>query len=284
MHVGKPLDRRDGRLKVTGGARYAAEFPLRDLVHAVLVQSTIAAGTIIAFDTERAQSMPGVLTIITPANAIRLKPGKGSQPAAGPLLQDMNVAYNGQHVAVVVADTLDRALAAAAAVRVRYNEGEALTTMDQGQPVPPRKFRNGQRPPDSNRGDPDGAFANAAVKIEATYITPVEHHNPMEPHATVAAWNGDALTVWHSTQGVSGAQSTLASQFGVPAEKVRVLCPFLGGGFGCKGSTWPPATLAAMAAKMVNRPVKLVLTRRADVQFQRLPAANRAEAQAGGER
>ena len=261
MFVGKPLDRRDGRLKVMGAARYAAEFPIPDLVHAVLVQSTIAAGTIIAFDTTRAQSMPGVLTIITPDNAIRLKPGKNAQAVEGRLLQDMSVAYNGQHVAVVVADTLDRALAAAATVKVRYNEGEALTTMDQGQPVMPKKFRNGQRSPDSKRGDPDGAFASAAAKIDVTYVTPVEHHNPMEPHATIAAWDGDALTVWHSTQGVSTAQSTLATQFGIAPEKVRVLSPFLGGGFGCKGNTWPPATLAAMAAKMVNRPVKLVLTR-----------------------
>jgi xanthine dehydrogenase YagR molybdenum-binding subunit len=261
MFIGKPLDRRDGRLKITGSARYAAEFPIPNHVHAVLVQSTVAAGTIIGFDLADAQGMPGVLAIITPENAMKLKPGKESQSVEGPLLQDMNVAYNGQHVAVAVADTLDRALAAAAAVKVRYKEGEALTTMDQGQPVVPKKFRNGQRPPDSNRGDPDGAFAGAAVKIDVTYVTPVEHHNPMEPHATIAAWDGDALTIWHSTQGVSGAQATLATQFGVPPEKVRVLCPFLGGGFGCKGNTWPPATLAAMAAKMVGRPVKLVLTR-----------------------
>jgi xanthine dehydrogenase YagR molybdenum-binding subunit len=261
MYIGQPLDRRDGRLKITGGARYAAEFQIPNHVHAVLVQSTVAAGTIIGFDLAGAQGMPGVLAIITPENAIRLKPGKDAQSVEGPLLQDTNVAFNGQHVAIAVADTLERALAAAAAVKVSYKEGEALTTMDQGQPVMPKKFRNGQRPPDSNRGDPDGAFANAAVKIDVTYVTPVEHHNPMEPHATVAAWDGDALTVWHSTQGVSGTQSTLATQFGIPPAKVRVLCPFLGGGFGCKGSTWPPATLAAMAAKMVGRPVKLVLTR-----------------------
>src|SRR6185312_2419594 len=116
-------------------------------------------------------------------------------------------------------------------------------------------------PPDSRRGDPDGAFASAAARVEATYVTPMEHHNPMEPHATIAQWDGDKLTVWTTTQGISGAQHGLAGQFGIDAANVRVVCPYVGGGFGSKGQTWAPATLAAMAARVVQRPVKLMVTR-----------------------
>jgi xanthine dehydrogenase YagR molybdenum-binding subunit len=262
--IGKPLDRVDGRLKVTGTARYAAEFSVPGLVHAVLVQSTIAAGGIAGFDLADAEGMPGVLAIITPDNAPKLAAKQGSdQTITAPLLQDNAIVYNGQHVAVVVADTLDRALAAAARVRVRYNATEHVTSMEAvlGQAYVPKHFRNGERSPDSSRGDAASAFAGGAVKVDATYITPIEHHNPMEPHATIARWDGDRLTVWTATQGISGAQKTLAGLFGIDPKQVHVVCPFVGGGFGSKGNTWPPATLAAMAAKMVRRPVKLVLTR-----------------------
>ena len=155
--IGAPLDRVDGRLKVTGTARYAAEFTLPGLVHAVLVQSTIAAGGIAGFDLAEAQGMPGVLTIITPDNAPKLPDKKdASQAVNAPLLQNNAILYNGQHVAVVVADTLDRALAAAARVRVHYHTAEQITSMDAvlGQAYVPKHFRNGERSPDSNRGDP----------------------------------------------------------------------------------------------------------------------------------
>lgn len=262
--IGKPVDRIDGRLKVTGAAKYAAEFRLPDLVHAVLVQSTIAAGSITGFELREAQGMPGVLAIITPDNAGKLTSPKNIQQAvAAPLLQGRDIVYNGQHVAVVVAQGLDQALAAAARVKVSYSGGEAATSMDAllGQAYVPKSFRGGARSPDSSRGDPNGAFDGAAVKLDATYVTPIEHHNPMEPHATIAAWDGDKLTVWTSTQGISGAQDTLAGQFGLDKSDVRVICPYVGGGFGSKGNTWPPATLAALAARQVKRPVKLVLTR-----------------------
>jgi xanthine dehydrogenase YagR molybdenum-binding subunit len=262
--IGKPIDRIDGRLKVTGAARYAAEFRVPDVVHAVLVQSTIAAGSITAFDLKEAEGMPGVLAIITPDNAGTLShPQDVPQAVAGPLLQNKDILYNGQHVAVVVATLLEQAQAAASRVRVSYAGGEAATSMDAllHQAYPPKKFRNGERPPDSSRGNPDEAFRSAAVQLDTTYITPVEHHNAMEPHATIAAWDGDKLTVWTATQGISGAQETVAGQFGIDRSNVRVLSPFLGGGFGSKGNTWPPATLAALAARAVRRPVKLVLTR-----------------------
>ncbi len=262
--IGQPIDRVDGRLKVTGRAQYAAEFVAPNVVHAVLVQSTIGAGAIIGFDLSAAQSMPGVLAIITPENAPKLAIKGGTpQTTDAPLLQNMDILFNGQHVAVVVADTLERANGAASRMRVRYRSTEPITSMDAvlDQAYVPKHFRNGERPPDSMRGDPDLSFASGAAKVDATYITPMEHHNPMEPHATIARWDGDTLTVWTATQGISGAQSALAAMFGIEPAKVRVICPYVGGGFGCKGSTWPPATLAAMAAKVVGRPVKLVVTR-----------------------
>jgi xanthine dehydrogenase YagR molybdenum-binding subunit len=262
--VGKPIDRTDGRLKVTGAAKYAAEVHLPNAVHAVLVQSTIAAGSIVGFDLKEAEGMPGVLAIITPDNAGKLsQPERMPQAVPGPLLQNKDILYNGQHIAVVVAESLEQAQAAASRVRVTYTNSEAVTSMDPllGQAYPPKRFRNGARSPDSNRGDPDGTFNSGVVKLDRTYVTPIEHHNAMEPHGTTASWNGGKLTVWTATQGISGAQATLAGQFGIDKSDVRIICPYVGGGFGSKGNTWPPATLAALAARMVGRPVKLVLSR-----------------------
>ncbi len=266
MIVGTPIDRVDGHAKVSGRATYAAEFKVPNLVHAVLVQSTVTSGDILAMDTSGAEKMPGVIKIITPDNVMRLpQPNqKPDQMVEHPLLQTKDIWYSGQHIGIVIADTLERAQAAAARVLTKYNETEPVTVMDQAstkQAYVPKKFRNGQRPPDSARGNADTDFANAPVRVEETYSTPVEHHNPMEPHATIARWDGDKLTVWHTTQGISGAQKTLAGLFGIAPENVRVIAPFLGGGFGSKGNCWPPATLAAIASKMVNRPVKLVLSR-----------------------
>jgi xanthine dehydrogenase YagR molybdenum-binding subunit len=260
-NIGQGIDRVDGRLKVTGQARYAAEFAVPGVVHAVLVNSTIGSGAITGFDLAAAQAMPGVLAIITPDNAPKLR--IGSQSVHAPLLQDRDVHFNGQHIAVVVAETLDQADAAASLVRVRYRRDEPVTSMDAvlGQAYTPKSFRNGARPADSRRGDPDSAFDDAVAKVDATYITPIEHHNPMEPHGTIARWDGNRLTVWTATQGISGAQQALASLFGIDQADVHVICPYVGGGFGCKGNTWPPATLAAMAAKVVGKPVKLAVTR-----------------------
>ncbi len=264
MFVGQGIDRIDGPAKVTGGARYAAEFDTAGFVHAVLVQSTVASATLTALDTTAAAAMPGVLGILTPLDMPKLALDKASpQTVLYPLLQDMAVQYNGQHLAVVVADTLERATGAAVAVRATYAETDAVTTMAQGMDhaAVPKKFRDGKRPPDSTRGKPDDAFASAPVKVEQTYTTPIEHHNPMEPHATLARWDGDKLTVWTATQGISGVKKTMATLFSLQPDDVTVIDPYVGGGFGSKGNCWPPAVLAAAAARKVGRPVRLVVTR-----------------------
>ena len=264
MAIGEGINRRDARLKVRGQARYAAELALPDMAYAALVQSTIAAGTITAIDTAIARAMPGVLDIITPDNADKLQlPTSPGQAVLFPLLQSNDVLYNGQHIGLVIAETSRQARAAAAKVAVRYQSAAAVTLMEaaSGKAYEPKNFRNGQAKADSRTGDPEGAFAGAAVQVDATWQTPIEHHNPMEPHATIADWSGDRLTVWTATQGISGARETMASVFGLPKKNVTIICPFVGGGFGSKGHTWPPATLAAMAARRVRRPVKLEVTR-----------------------
>jgi xanthine dehydrogenase YagR molybdenum-binding subunit len=264
MIVGQSIDRQDGRRKVLGQAKYAAEFRAAGMAHAVLVQSTIAAGKVTGIDTGKARAMPGLLDIITSDNADKLNvTGGAQQTVLFPLLQSNDVLYNGQHLAVVVAATLQQAQAAAAKIVVRYKPGEAVTTMEAvlGQAYVPKKFDNGRSEPDTKIGDPDAAMQAAAARVEATYLTPIEHHNPMEPHATIAQWDGDRLTVRTATQGITGARETLAALFSLPKENITVICPFVGGGFGCKGNTWPPVTLAAMAARRVKRPVKLEVTR-----------------------
>ncbi|MCB8877823.1 xanthine dehydrogenase family protein molybdopterin-binding subunit [Acidisoma silvae] len=264
MYVGQGVDRIDGKAKITGGAKYAAEFDLPGTAHAVLVQSTISAGKITGFDLVLAEAMPGILAIITTDNAEKLGNLKAApQKVTYPLLQDSNIKFNGQHIAVVVADTFERATAAAAAVRVNYRATRAVNTMDQAisQSVTPKEFSNGRAKPDSQVGDAAPLLPAGTLRVEQTYTTPIEHHNPMEPHATIANWSGGQLTVWTATQGISGAQKALSSLFGLEPKSVTVICPYVGGGFGSKGNTWPPAVLAAMAARRVNRPVKLVVTR-----------------------
>jgi xanthine dehydrogenase YagR molybdenum-binding subunit len=266
--IGAALNRVDGRAKVTGTARYAAEavkFP--NQAEAVLVQSTIGAGRIVAIDTGAAERVPGVILVMTHENAPRLASNKASslQPGeAYPLLQDDKIVFNGQHIAVVVAETFEQATHAATLVRVRYAEEKATVELRDAldRLRVPTNFRGGERPPDSKRGDPERVFAAALVKLDETYTTPIEHHNPMEPHAAIAAWEGDHLTLYHSTQGVMGSRERVAMLLGLPPDNVHVISDYVGGGFGSKGSCWPHVTLTAMAARLAQRPVRLVLTRR----------------------
>ncbi|HEV7618102.1 MAG TPA: xanthine dehydrogenase family protein molybdopterin-binding subunit, partial [Burkholderiaceae bacterium] len=265
--IGQPLNRTDGRLKVTGAARYSAEHPLPRLAHAVLVQSTIPSGRIAGMDAGVASKMPGVLLVMTHQNAPRL-PDKGRAAAGSPpagrvlnLLQDEQVYYNNQPIAVVVADTLDHAQAAARRLRVSYKTEQAVLDFKQAKTATHKPEKAKNELADTSRGDLQAGSANAAMKIDAVYTTPMQHHNPIEPHATIATWEGDHLILYDATQYVSGVRRTVAKTLGIAPEKVRVICPFVGGGFGCKGSTWSHVVLAAMAARQTGRAVKLVLDR-----------------------
>ena len=256
--VGAPIDRVDGRLKVTGAAKYSAEITLPGLAYGVMVLSTAASATA-QVDADAARRAPGVIAVMTPQNAPRVDSGgKGAGDRTLMVLQDDLVRYDRQPVAVVVADTFERATDAAAMVRVRYTAAAAATRFDAAAECKPA---SGGRAVDKHKGDAAAALAQAAVKVDRTYVVPVEHHNPMEPHATVAQWDGDHLTVYEATQGVMNTRRKLAQTFGLPESSVRVVSKFIGGGFGGKGSVWPHAVLAAMAAKLVNRPVKIVLSR-----------------------
>jgi xanthine dehydrogenase YagR molybdenum-binding subunit len=257
--VGAPIDRVDGRLKVTGAATYSAEVQVPGLVYGVLVLSTVASGSIARIDADAARKARGVIEVRTSANAPRLVDvqGKGGVDRTLMALQDDTIRYDRQPVAVVVADSFERAVDAASLVRVRYVRAAAATNFER-QPEYQPQTPLGQ---DRHKGDAQTALAQAAVKVDQTYVVPPEHHNPMEPHATVAQWEGDRLTVYDATQGIMQARRKLAAAFGVPETKVRVISKFIGGGFGGKGSLWSHAMLAAMAAKLIGRPVKIVLSR-----------------------
>jgi xanthine dehydrogenase YagR molybdenum-binding subunit len=265
--LGDPIDRVDGRLKVTGAARYAAEYPLPGLAHAALLTSTIAKGRVLRVDTTQAERLPGVIAILTPMNAPRLpetSASTGGRPAmrVPTLLQDDLVHYNGQPIGVVVADTFEHAMAALPAIRVRYAAATPVLDMATAPRNPPETVRplGGERT--TKRGDIESGLAHADVRVSQTYTTPLENHNPMEVHNTTAAWDGDRLTLYESTQGIFNVRGSVARAFGIAPENVRVVSHFTGGGFGSKGGPWSHEVLAAMAAKVTQRPVKLVLTRR----------------------
>ena len=265
--IGRPLPRVDGRAKVTGTARYAADFNQKDQVYGVIISATVGLGRVTGIESEQVESMPGVVVVITHRSAPRLPYGPHKSyidPAIGErlhMLQDDRVRFYGQPVAVVVADTLDRAERAAAALRATYAADRPVVDPSdpKAQAIVPEAAGSEA---DKRRGDADGALASAPVKVDATYDMARENHNPMEPHATVAAWNGDRLTLWSKSQYVVNEQAEIAAIFGIPAENVQVICPFIGGAFGTSLRTWPHVTLAAIAARQVDRPVKLVLTRK----------------------
>jgi xanthine dehydrogenase YagR molybdenum-binding subunit len=262
----KQLDHRyDGRLKVTGAAKYAAEFPVKDLTYGYIVQSTIPSGSIASIDTAAASRASGILSILTPFNAPKVK-------AAGNvhLLQDTNVVYNGQPIALVVARSLPEAIHAATLLHVTYKPSPARLDFNAliNESRPPKvrgvAWEPGTTPLPPGvtvRGDISASQAKAAVTIEQTYTTPIQNHNPMEPHATIAWWEGEKLSVYDATQGITGVRQNLVNTFSLKPDDVHVQCPYVGGGFGTKGSVWPHTALAAMAARVVQRPVKISIGR-----------------------
>ena len=264
--VGQPISRIEGRLKVTGSARYTADIPLETIVHAAIVYSTIANGRIVSIDTAAAENAPGVLAVLTHKNMPRMNQQSWShlrpQGQTYLPLQDDQIHYAGQPVALVVAATLDQATYAGTLIKVAYEAHPPvvfdLRTAKEDAVEPPQRMW----PLSSSVGDADKAIAGAAVKIEQTYTMSDRHHNPMEPHVTLAVWDGDdSLTLYDSTQMVVGTKKLVSLVLGIPEEKINVVCEFLGGGFGGKSWSWPHTLLAALAAKVVNRPVRLQLSR-----------------------
>ena len=264
----RQLDYRyEGIAKVTGQVRYAAEFTgpfsKAELAYAYIVAATIPSGSVKAIDTTKASRAPGVIAIVTPFNAPKLNQGPPQPPARRSLtlLQNTDIAYNGQPIAVVVAKTLNEAKAAAAMLNVSYTPQPAKLEWQTrlGEARWPKN--PGKDSVDNHRGDINAAFTHAVVTVDNTYVTPIQFHNPMEPHATIAWWQGDKLTVYDATQYISGVKMSLAKVLSVPVDNVRVIDPVVGGGFGSKGSMWSHVPLCAMVAKVTNRPVKLVLER-----------------------
>lgn len=304
--IGKPLDRVDGRAKVTGGAKYAAEHNLPGTVHAVLVMATIPAGRIRSIDDSAAKASPGVIAVLSHLNAPKMNPPKtpsgpsssetgrggaganreagsggggqsGSQQSGGHSagqsggggqqnnlaephyvpFSDGTIHYLGQRIAVVVADTLEHATRGAELVKVAYEPAPARIDMEQFRGEAYDRAKSA-----FSKGDADAAFASAPVKVDQVYRTPYEHHNPMEAHSLVASWDGDHLTIYDSSQNIFAVRSTMAQLFQVPVENVHVESKFVGGAFGSKGSSWPHVPIAALAARVVRRPVKLVVTRK----------------------
>jgi xanthine dehydrogenase YagR molybdenum-binding subunit len=266
--VGLPLDRVDGRLKVTGKAPYAYEYAAQgDALYGVIVPASIGKGRVIAVDVYDAETAPGVRLVLTKNNAPAQHPfGPVNLPdrfaRAMPALNDDEVPYFGFPVAFVVADTLEQATAAAALVRVGYAStrgaydlhAAAPTAIDQS-PI------DGGEAADSASGDFESAFAAAPVKIDAIYSTPYQHQVPMELHATMAVWDGPKLTVHTAAQLTTSPQEGLARTFSIPKRDVRIITRYIGGGFGSKLPYYVEATLAAIGARLLDRPVKVAMTR-----------------------
>ena len=263
-NIGRPLTRRDGFLKVTGAARFAADNHPSGMLYAALAVSSIARGRVAALDVAAAKAHPGVVEVMTPANKppLALDPDAKLHPFMFRIdvLQNDRVRYAHQPIAVVIAETLEAATEGAALLAPRYETETARVGLDAAESFTPPAVGVGH-PAELQTGDVEAGLAAASRRIEAAYETPAQYHNPIEPHAIVAAWDGDALTIDTPSQGLAMAQARIAGLFGIPPEGILIRSPFLGGGFGCKGLLAGPQVLGIMAARLVGRPVKLVLRR-----------------------
>jgi xanthine dehydrogenase YagR molybdenum-binding subunit len=263
-NIGQPLTRREGVLKVRGEARYAADNHPPGMLYAVLAVSSIARGRVTFLDVQAAKRHPGVVEVMTSAN----RPALAEDPDAKTnpfmfrldLLQNDNVRYANQSIAVVIAETLEAATEGAALLSPRYEALPARVGLDSSESFVPPAVGVGN-PTENRRGDVEAGLAAASTRIDATYETPAQYHNAMEPHAIVAAWDGDRLSVDTPSQALAMAQARLAGLFGIPPGNIHIRSPFLGGGFGSKGFLTGPQILGVLAARLVGRPVKLVLRR-----------------------
>jgi xanthine dehydrogenase YagR molybdenum-binding subunit len=263
-NIGQPLTRRDGVLKVTGTARFAADNHPPKMLYAVMAVSSIARGRVASLDVAAAKRHAGVVEVMTPRN----RPALAEDPDAKTnpfmfrmeLLQNDSVRYANQAIAVVIAETLEAATEGAALLAPTYDAEPVQATLDSAESYVPPAVGIGH-PAVVAHGNIEDALASAAHVIDATYETPAQYHNPMEPHAIVASWQGDALSIDTASQGLAMAQGRIAGLFGISPEKIHIRSPFLGGGFGCKGLLSGPQVLGILAARLVGRPVKLVLRR-----------------------
>ena len=263
-NIGQPLTRRDGELKVTGRATYAADNHPAGILYAALAVSSIARGRVASLDVAAAKAHPRVVEVMTPAN----RPPLADDPDAKTnpfmfrmeLLQNDQVRYPGQSIAVVIAETLEAATEAAVLLAPRYEALPARVGLDAGESFTPTSVGVGN-PATAHHGDVEAGLAAAARRIESTYETPAQYHNAMEPHCIVAAWDGDRLSIDMPSQGLIMGRARLAGLLGLPPGNIHIRSPFLGGGFGSKGFPIGPQVLGVLAAKLVGRPVKLVLTR-----------------------
>ena len=269
-YVGRAIARVDGPAKTTGQARFAAEHSYPHLAYAALVHASIARGRIRSIDTAPALAVEGVITVLTHENAPAMNPpGKVSILDPGSIAVDTSVNYlatdevhwNGQPVAVVVAETPETTRYAASLVRPVYEQRPAAVDFaaerHSAVPVKGLPMMSGA----ADKGNAAAALAAAPTSVDSTFSTPQHTHNAIEPHATTAVWDGDRLTVHEGTQNISGLRAQLARRFGVPKDDIRVLSPFVGGGFGSKSRPWAGTLLAVLAARATGRPVRLALTR-----------------------
>src|SRR5438132_4970228 len=269
--IGRKTPRVDGPLKVTGTAQYTSDFHFLGMLYAVPVEATIANGKIQKLDTAAAEKMPGVRAIFHRENIgkiFRSVVGQGMEGICEerrPPFDDDVIRYYGQYVALAVADTFEMAKAAADAVRVTYTKDKPNVEHDLKADEDPDVIASTFGPQErleSQRGDADAAFAGAPAKLDQTYVTPAETHNPIELQGTTAIWDGSMLTIYEESQGVFNLRSVLAQMFGLPKESVRGITKFVGSGFGSKLFPWTHCPLAVAAAKQLGKPVKLVLSRK----------------------
>lgn len=260
--IGQPVTRIDGKLKVTGRAPYTLEHPIENVAYGVTVASTIGRGKIKRIDTAEAEKIPGVLAILHHGNAEKLYRPAGSLEESSrpgesrPPFEDENIYYYGQYVALVIADTFEQAQDAASHVRVEYDAQRPAIRLEDGE-------KQSKASANYSRGNFDSAFQQAEVKLEQTYTTPIEVHNPMEMHGTIAIWDQehDKFTLYESSQGVVNHHNVASQVLGMPPESIQILSPFIGSGFGCKLFPWPHSWMAAMGARRVKRPVKVAVPR-----------------------
>lgn len=259
--LGEKRERGDGVVKVTGQAKYAVEYQPENVAYGVVIQSTVASGRITRMETEKARQAPGVLAVYTHLNSLKInKPtgiadGGAAQSTYTPI-QDDKIIHNGQNIGLVVAETFEQATWAASLVETEYETEPALIYPDD-----PRAERKENSSTNIDLGDAHQAMAQAEVRINARYATPREYNTPMEPHACIASWQDDRMTVWEPSQWVMGAQKEIAEWLGIAVSQVRIISPYVGGGFGSKPVPYTHVALACVASRALGRPIKVALTR-----------------------